>query len=378
MKLLIVVPSLIRAGAETQAIELANGLAEMGHEVHLSSFEHQLDQRRRLLDTVTFHHVQRRSKYDATLVVRLARIIDQEEFDVVQGVLLFGTLIAGLAARWSKHEPPVVAAIHSTIKHGRKTKWIERVIYRRMLRRLPAIVFVSERQRDYWIRKYPELGPLARVVHNGIDPQKFQREQFLSLAHQLRNELGIPHGAFVFSCIAGFRPVKGHELLLKAFAEMPDDTYLLLAGDGETRPVIERLVRSTGLTERVRFLGDVTDIRPLIVASNATVLSSFSETFSMAMLESMALGVAMIAPRIGGLPEAILPGATGVLFQVGDIEELKCGMRALVDDRAMTADLGLAAQNMVVDNFTRYRMLAKNEDVLFDLLQSGLITANDK
>lgn len=372
MRLLIVVPSLVRAGAETQAVELANGLAEIGHEVHLCSFERQLDQCGRLSDAVRYHHVSRKSKYDLSLLPRLAEVIDRERIDVIQGVLLFASLIATLAARYSLRRPPVVAAIHATINTSRKYELVERVLYRRMLRHLPAVIFVSDHQRDLWIRKYPELEQSARVVHNGLDPERFRRTAFVNSARELRVKLGIPSQAFVFSCIAGFRPEKGHECLIEAFARLPTSTYLLLAGDGETRPIIEAAVRSAGLDERVRFLGDVCDVRPVIVASDATVLSSMSETFSMAMLESMALGVPMIAPRIGGLPEAILPGETGLLFEAGVSRELERGMRTLVADRAMTERMGKAAQSLVAASFTRAAMLAKNEKVLLDMQQSRL------
>lgn len=77
MRCLIVVPSLRRAGAETQAVDLANGLALRGHEVHLCSFQPQLDQKGRLADAVRFHHVPRKGKYDLSLIVAIAAIIDR-------------------------------------------------------------------------------------------------------------------------------------------------------------------------------------------------------------------------------------------------------------------------------------------------------------
>lgn len=370
MRILIVVPSLALAGAETQAVDLANGLASMGHTVYLCMFGWQIDQRARLSDAVHFYQLKRRYKFDLSLVTRLADVIDQEKIDVIQGVLEFAVLIATLAAKRSSCRPPVVAAVHTTVNRDQKHELIERVLYRRILRQLPAVLFVCEHQRDHWVRRYPELKKLARVVHNGVEPQKFRREEFLRVAKELRNKLGIPEEAFVFSCIAAFRPEKGHELLIAAFAELPADTYLLLAGDGARRATIEAAVRSAGLYERVRFLGAVPDVRPVIVGSNATILASTAvETFSMAMLESMALGVTVIAPRIGGLAEAIIDGETGLLFPVGDVEKMAQGMQALVGDRGNARDLGQAAQRMVAQRFTLAAMLEKYEQVLWSVLE---------
>jgi glycosyltransferase involved in cell wall biosynthesis len=358
MRCLIVVPSLTRAGAETQAIELANGLSARGHQLHLCCFERQLDQRDRLSKQVQFHHVLRKSKYDRSLVAAIARIIDLERIEIVQGVLQFAVLVAWLSAKQSRRRPPVVAGIHTTINRGVKQEVQDRLIYRRMLSRLPAVVFVCDYQREYWIRKYPELRPLAHVVHNGVDLKRFQRSQFEAGTMQYRADLGIPESAFVFACIAGFRPEKGHRLLIKAFSELPSNVHLVLAGDGDERPTIEAQVRSVSLVDRVHFVGSLADVRTLIVASNATILASTAvETFSMAMLESMALEVPVIAPEIGGLPEAIEHEKTGLLFPIGDVLDLAMNMKKMAKSPALVRSMGLAAADKVCRSFTLEKMI---------------------
>ena len=368
MNCLIIVASLIRAGAETQAVELANGLVELGHKVHLCSFEKELDQRDRLVKDINFHHILRTSKYDWSLVQKVAELIDREQIQVIHGVLQFATLIGWLAARRSKRKPPIVAAIHTTINRSMKEELQDRLVYRHMLVRSAAIVFVCNNQRDHWLKKYPQLSHLARVVHNGIDMSKFKREEYIDAASAARRRWGIPEAAPVYSCLAAFRPEKGHDLLIKAFASAPEDCYLVLAGEGERRPLIEAHAAAAGLGGRVIFIGNVVDVRPIIAASVATVLASTAvETFSMSMLESMAMGVPVIAPKIGGLPEAIIPGETGMLFDVGDYCELAHCMKALAGDAAKAATLGLAAQVMVSKRFDASGMVLKSEAVLNDV-----------
>lgn len=365
MNCLIVVPALIRAGAETQAVDLANGLAAKGHSIHLCCFEAQLDQRARVADEVHFHHVPRRSKYDLSLLPRLAEIMDKEEIDVVLGVMQFATLIAWLGARRSDRRPPVVAAIHTTLNRDLKDEIHDRLLYRRLLQSLPAVVFVCENQRDHWIQKYRRLKRVSHVVHNGVAPENFRCDEFAESASRLRADLGIPKEAILFACVAAFRPEKGQELLIDAFSRVEGDAYVVFAGDGDLRARVEALAAEHELTARTRFLGNIDDTRPLIAASTATVLASTAvETFSMAMLESMALGVPMIAPRIGGLPEAIIDGQTGLLFPIGDTARLAACMQSVVENPAAAAQMGQAAEQKVNEEFTRAKMVTGTEEVL--------------
>ena len=365
MTCLIVVPSLIRAGAETQAVELANGLANRGHTVHLCSFESQLDLRARLSDRVVFHHKRRRRKYDVPLTRKLAQLIDQERIEVVLGVLQFATLMAWLASLRSDTRPPVVAGVHTTINRGPKQDLQDRVVYRYMLRRLSSTVFVCNHQRDHWLSKYPELESRSSVVHNGVESDRFERKHFAAQSRQLRESLAIPKEHFLLACIAAFRPEKGHRLVLEAFSKVKGNAELVLAGDGSLRSDMEALARLLGIQERVRFMGTISDTRPLIGAANATVLASTAvETFSMAMLESMAMGTPMIAPQIGGLPEAITHDGTGLLFPIGDVSALQRSIQYCVDQPLEVARMGQEAMRTVRERFTLQNMVTGTEQIL--------------
>jgi glycosyltransferase involved in cell wall biosynthesis len=371
MRCMVVVPSLRRAGAETQAVDLVNGLADRGHEVHLCTFESELDQLDRVGSNVQFHKIVRRGKYNFSFVSGVARIIDDRHIQVVQGVLMFAILAASLAKLRTHTKPVVIGGVHTTVNRGFKQEVQDRLIYRRVLRRLDAIAFVCENQARHWIGKYPEIESLSRVIYNGIDPSRFRRETFASATASSRNGLQIPHDAVVFTCVAGFRREKGHRLLIKAFSQLDDRAYLLLAGDGEERRDIESLAMQLGIAHRVRFLGVVKDVRPIIASSNATILASTAvETFSMAMLESMALSVPVIAPRIGGLSEAIDHQITGLLFPVGDVDSLSACMAKIVKDTAFAQSMGAAAERKVSGSFTLSQMIDQSESLMMGLLNA--------
>jgi glycosyltransferase involved in cell wall biosynthesis len=369
INLMIVVPSLVRAGAETQAVDLANGLAKRGHHVHMCSFEPQLNQRVRLNEKVEFHHFRRKSKFDRELVASLARLIDATSVQLIQGVMQYASLYAWRASMKSALQPVVMATIHTTKNVGLKEELQDRLIYRHMLRKLPRILFVCQNQRSHWVQKFAELEQKSEVVYNGVDPVIYQREAHIAQALGLKEHLNIPENALVFSCIAAFRREKGHELLLEAFATLPPEAHLILAGDGICRPHIEQLVQQAGLTHRIHFLGNVPDVRPVIVASDATVLASTAvETFSMAMLESMALGVPVIAPDIGGLAEAIEHGKTGFLFRVGDTKALSACLIEAARDRTCLAQLGEYAAARVLERFSLETMVSGTEAIYHDVL----------
>ena len=368
MKVLIVLPSLKRAGAETQTVDLANGLSERGHSVLLSTFDSERDQESRVSHDVQLHRFVRNGRYDRQLVRSLSRLMDEESVEVVLGVMQYASLYAWRAALGSSVRPPVAASIHTTVNLNLKAELQDRILYRRLLARLPATIFVCESQRKHWLRKYPELRSKAKVIYNGVDPGKFRRNQLLVEAQELRRGFNIPDDAVVFACIAAFRPEKGHEILVEALSQASPGLHLLLAGDGVCRARIESKVALAGLSNRVHFLGNMADVRPVIVASNATVLASTAvETFSMAMLESMALAVPVIAPEIGGLAEAIDHGRTGYLFPIGDTNSLAKILREVGSDPKLLLKLGAASELLVREKFSRERMVTSTEELLADL-----------
>lgn len=362
MNLLIFVPSLRRAGAETQAIDLANGLARAGHRTHLVAFGSEVDQAGRIDPEVRFYHLTRVSRLDRRLIAGVAKIIDEQEIDVVQGVMQYSTLLAWLAVRRSRRKPPVVAALHITVNPGLKEELQDQLVYRWLLARLPVVIFVCEAQRVYWVKKFSFLRDSARVIYNGVDAAAFAPNAVASaVLEKAREQIGISTSSVVFSCIAGFRREKAHHLLIEAFSQTPSNTVLLLAGDGETRRPTENLVRQLGLVDRVKFLGNVADSRPVIALSMATILSSTTETFSMAMLESMAMGVPVIAPRLGGLPEAIFEGQTGMLFPAGDVAALAACMNAFAADKQLARTMSSRARDKITTTFNKAKMISETE-----------------
>ncbi len=374
LKILCVVPSLIRAGAETQVVSLVNGFNPELIKKYLFTFESRLDQIEEIDQrNITCINVTRSHKYDLKPIRKITHIIDNENIDIIHCTLQFSLLLVWLARWMARRKPRLIITIHTTKNRSIKEELQDRFIYRWLIPLCDAVIFVCHTQKKYWIEKYPHLEKKSRVIYNGVDTNKFNLASWKEKGEQLRSNLKIPANALVISCIAGFRPEKGHRILIRALSKIDNAPYLLLAGDGELVPEIKKLVASLGLAEHVKFLGMVNDVRPVLAASDLSLLASTAvETFSMAMLESMSMQTPVLASDIGGLSEAIIPDETGFLFTSGDEDALAKILSDITSKKHDLENMGHKSRRMVQEKFSNDQMIRNTEDLLLG------ITINEK
>jgi len=143
---------------------------------------------------------------------------------------------------------------------------------------------------------------------------------------------GMTPAGNIFVCVGRLSPEKGQILLIDALGELVrsgEDARLVLVGDGEMRPVIERRVRELGLDGRVEITGyvDGAEVRSRILAGRALVLPSFAEGLPAVLMEALALGRPAISTYVAGIPELVCPGENGWLVPAGNAVELASAMR---------------------------------------------------
>ncbi|MEL7450231.1 MAG: glycosyltransferase [Pseudomonadota bacterium] len=374
LRVLFIVPSLRRAGAENQVVQLVNGLANDAFEKHLLVFGDEMDLREQLDDyNVRFWHVPRQSRFDRGLARRIATIVDEQNIDVLHCTLQISALLGWQARRFATRNPVLLSAIHTTVNRGLKEELYDRLLYRWVLRSSDSVLFVCKAQQAYWIDRYPFVEKTARVIYNGISPQEFAPADYAEEGAGLRASLDVPADATVVSCIAGFRIEKNHRGLVDAFADLPQSAYLVLAGRGEQEQGIRHYVAEKGIGQRVRFVGELSDVRPLLAASNVSVLASFAvETFSMAMLESMSMAVPVVVTDIGGLAEAVENGRTGYVVPVRDTAALAGALKAGVDDPEALRAMGDAARKRVEADFSRDAMIDQTAALMHTLASASV------
>ena len=181
------------------------------------------------------------------------------------------------------------------------------------------------------------------VVHYGIEAG--------------REPLPLP-GAPRLAIVGRLIPLKGHDVLLRAVArarERLPGLTLEIAGDGELEPVLRATATRLGLDDAVTFLGRVAPVTPALERAEVVVVPSFGEGFGMVALEAMERGRPVIASDVGGLPEIVDDGRTGILVPPGDVEALARAIEELADDPARTAAMGRAGRARALEDFSQER-----------------------
>jgi glycosyltransferase involved in cell wall biosynthesis len=207
-----------------------------------------------------------------------------------------------------------------------------------------------------------------RVIRNGIETARY-REGGDSQA--LRRSLAIPPQAPVIGSVGRLVEIKRYDLLIRSFARLKPycpDAYLLMVGDGPERPGLEELVAELGMSEWVRFAGYQTNVKEYLHTMNCFALTSRSEGTPQAALEASIAQLPVVASRVGGLPEVIEEGRTGVLFPPGDEEQLTRSLLEIVRNRDLARRLGEAAKVRVESLYGIGRMAKEYHDSYVEIL----------
>lgn len=369
--IIFLLPSLARAGAETQVMDIVGRIRSDILHSDVAIYHKNIDQLFKISTRSKIYFLFRTKKFDFIPLFFLASILNRSSIDAIHCTGESSMLFAFLARFISKNKPKIILTLHTTNHLTIKEKIICHVIYRFFFKYCYKIVFVCLNQRNTWVNKFTTMICNSEIIYNGVDVLHFNPFNYIDAAKLLRKELCLSDEVTVFACIAAFRPEKGHELLVEAFSKIGGNSVLLLAGVGEAQLKIQKLVKGKGLEHRVLFLGLLQDVRPLLALSDVTILASIAvETFSLAMLESMSMETPVIATDIGGANEAVLHEKTGWLVAPGDIQGLVRIMMAIDKDRNCCRRFGKNARKHVVENFSIENMIYKTEEMLINVCSS--------
>jgi glycosyltransferase involved in cell wall biosynthesis len=222
-------------------------------------------------------------------------------------------------------------------------------------------------------KRYVSTGAVSpqslRVIPNGVDTDRFRPDP--ATRQRTRTELGVAN-EFVWLMVGRFQPVKDHHTLLRAFArvahESPRST-LLLAGGGPLQSELTELAKGMGIGSRVRFLGPRTDVRELLNAADAFVLSSKYEAMPIVLLEAAATGLPSVTTDIGGTSDVVIHGSTGFLAPPSNPEALAGAMVRLASlPAAVRTRMGEHARLHVVSHFSLDKMVGQWENLYQEML----------
>ena len=287
---------------------------------------------------------------------QVVRLIRERRIEIVhshgKGAGLYGRLAARLTG---------VVAIHTF--HGIHYQSYPRLyltVERYLARHGYAVVHVSASQAREAVALGLAPAGRSRVLVNGVDAGRVRAA--IAREPLARPALGLDQDALVLGTIARFDPVKGLDVLLRAFAQIVarrPNTQLLLVGDGPEAPRLRALAGALGLGDRVVFAGAVPDAARGLPAVDLYVSASRREGLPLALLEAMVCGLPVLATRVPGNVDVVEEGLTGVLIPPGDPDGLARAAVELLEDPARRRALGEAGRERVESQFALSRLLTE-------------------
>jgi len=370
-------------GSGVVATELGIELAALGHEVHFISYSQPFRLSGR--DEGIFYHEVPVSNYplfefppyDLALASRMAEVSEYYNLDLLHVHYAIPHSVSALLARQMLasrgRRLPFVTTLHGTdiTLVGLDRSYLP--ITRYAIEESDGVTCISNYLRNTTIESFDVTRPIETIA-NFVNCDVYQPVADDAARAQTcaRRHLAAPDESVLIH-LSNFRPVKRVTDVVKIFARVAKErpAQLVLVGDGPDRSAAEFLAHDLGIHQRVHFLGKQDRVNELLALADLLLMPSELESFGLAALEAMACKVPAIATRVGGVPELIDDGVTGLLYPVGNVEGMAAGALSLLNDpprlQAMRDAARQAAQkrfcaNLVVPRYVRYyeQVLAAN------------------
>jgi glycosyltransferase involved in cell wall biosynthesis len=293
-------------------------------------------------------------------ILRLVRFVREERVAVIHAQDIYTNVLGTVAARLAG-----VPVIVTRVDLGHHLSGYRRRLLALASQLADRVLVNALTIRDLTIRDGVEADRIA-VVRNGVDLEELDARASRS------PDPPVPEpGAFV--CVANMHhPVKGQGDLLQAMREVlrtHPAARLVLVGDGDRRPLLEREARRLEISDRVHFLGHRRDGPAILARALAGVSASHAEGLSNAILESMAMRLPMVATAVGGTPEIVRDGRNGFLVPPGAPAALARRMVDLVESEALRRRMGEAGRRIVEHEFGLAQMRLSYDALYHELTE---------
>jgi glycosyltransferase involved in cell wall biosynthesis len=362
LKVCLVIPTLVKGGAEKQLSLLATGLDRARFECHVIVLTHSGPYEAELREQgIQVHLIGKRGKLDPTAYWRLTSKLQALQPDVVHTWLFAGNSYGRLAARRAK--VPVIIAGERSVDPWKQ--WWNFAVDRYLLRYTDTIVTNTRAVADF----YAPHG-IARnhftVIANAVVPPEVTP---LSRA-QVFERLKLPPKAALVGAVGRLWKQKGYRELVWS-AELLrvalKDVCVVIIGDGPEREQLLHYRDQVGADEAARFVGERDDALELMTGFDLLWNGSLYEGQSNTILEAMACGVPVVATDIPGTRDLVEHDVTGILYAQGDVGRLTRITNQLLREPQRLAAMGAAAKQRIADHFSLSRMIALHE-VLYESL----------
>lgn len=350
-------------GAERVLVNVINGTGARMRHVVLSFLPADDFAAEILPGRATVLSADKRPGNDWSLPGRIAAICREHRVDVVhsQGWATFAEGVAG--SLLARPRPCFVYAFRGKTFQDVQGVPLRRRVAQRLLARCCDAMLTpcNEMRRD--LAETVGLSPdRVEVIYNGVDSELYRPGRNAAG----RRMFGFGAGAVVVGCVARFDPVKNLLSLVRAVADCHrafPQLRLLLVGDGDERPAIEREIKAAGLEGSAVITGRRSDVNRCLQAMDIYVQPSLYEGVSNTVLEAMSSGLAVLAGDVGGTAEIVVHGETGLLLRSTSADALGGALASLLSDRAALARMGAAGRHRVEERFSLKVMAAEYESL---------------
>jgi N-acetyl-alpha-D-glucosaminyl L-malate synthase BshA len=313
-------------GSGVIASELAIGLADKGHEIHIVSYARPF-RLQSFHQNIFVHEVGVSSyplfkypPYALGLATKLVELVEDCDLELIHAHYAIPHAASAYMAKQilDSRRIKTITTLHGTdITLVGADQSFHRII-KFTIEKSDGVTAVSEYLKQRTIEEF-DIQREIRVIYNFVDTQRSAPEHV-----DCTRETYAPKGEKILMHASNFRPVKRVGDVVRIFVKVQErmPAKLILIGDGPERIFIQQLVKELKLGDHVYFLGEQDHLEPLFFCADLFLLPSEQESFGLTALEAMACGVPVICAETGGLPEVISHGETGFLFPIGEIRKM--------------------------------------------------------
>ena len=342
-------------GSGIVATELGKGLAARGHEVHFicADMPFRLDD---LSDRLFFHQVHlfpypvlQNPQYDLALASRLAEVISEHSLDLLHVHYAIPHSISAFLARQICPYPfRTVTTIHGTDTRLVGLDPSYRPMTKFGLEQSDGVTAVSHSLAESTTEDFSLKLPIS-VIPNFVNTERFRRRR---LPDCYRRNFAYPAERLLVH-VSNMRPVKRIQDIVRAFATIQHavPSRLVFIGDGPDRHPAEQLAWELGVTDRITFAGNTLHVEDILGVADLFLLASESESFGLAALEAMACEVPVVGYQVGGVPEVVVHGETGLLVPLYDTDALANAAIELLTDEDRLQETSQAARRRACERF---------------------------
>jgi L-malate glycosyltransferase len=279
-----------------------------------------------------------------TAMAKIALILHREKIDIVNSYLTKCSFLFSLVNIF--YRVPLCCTLLNAITHektGTLQKRVYPFVYSLLQTLCDGIIVNSEQNKKHFMDVAGMDGHFIKVIYSGIDADAFEGMQTQAPRDP----------AFVIGAIGRLSPEKGHIYLIKALTHVTDiDFECIFVGDGPLRAELEHYVREVHLDHRITFMGFQADVASAMSQCDVIVMPSLNETFGLTIVEAFALKKVVIGSDVGGIPELVINGHTGLLFPARNSAALAEKLSYVYNNREEAQRMAMNGHEYFKKNFT--------------------------